>query len=76
MTPERYNELTRKAWSEQVREVQSLLTAAGVPEFVTVENCPGNSAPHRLKWFLARRKDVSAEERTIDDLNELNAPNT
>jgi hypothetical protein len=42
-----------------------MLTKAGVPEWVInsdSDGVPGNSVPCRLKWYLARRKDVKPGE--------------
>jgi hypothetical protein len=52
----------------QLREVQSLLNEAGVPEFVTVSGNHGNAPQVRLKWYLMRRKDVSIAEVDHDVL--------
>lgn len=47
-----------------VRECQAMLTEAGVPEWVMTGDCtvPGSAVTCRLKWFLARRKDVKPSE--------------
>lgn len=50
----------RKKWLE---EADDLLTKAGVPKWVEVEGTAGNTVPHRLMWYLCRRKDVSESER-------------
>lgn len=50
--------------ARQLDMCDKMLTDAGVPEWVsTADSCvPGNSTPCRLRWFLARRKDVSESE--------------
>jgi len=70
---ERREAIRRRAvqfWHDQANR---LLTNAGVPEWVEVGGVPGNALPHRLKWLLARRNDVSAVERAgvCDDLNAM-----
>lgn len=55
-----------------LQDAHDLLTAAGVPQWVEVESMPGNSLPHRLQWYLSRRKDVSKVERQ-GQCPELNA---
>ena len=67
-TPNKSNLLEqRKAIlaAKQMAEIVKMLDESGVPEWI--ENADSNgvpsSAPHsRLKWFLARRKNVSAHE--------------
>lgn len=55
-----------------LQDAHDLLTASGVPQWVEVESMPGNSLPHRLQWYLIRRKDVS-EAETQRECPELNA---
>lgn len=57
--------------SRQLEMCGKMLDESGVPEWVMnsdSNNVPANATPCRLKWYLARRKNVSAGE--IDE--ELN----
>lgn len=49
----------------QLERCSEMLTAAGVPDWVELSDSPGvpsNAVTYRLKWFLARRKDVNPSE--------------
>jgi hypothetical protein len=49
----------------RLKECSDMLTDVGVPEWVMNSNSdgvPGNSVVCRLKWYLARRKNVKAGE--------------
>jgi len=61
----RLNDIKARQNERQLQECDQMLTEAGVPEWVL--NCanepvPANSTPQRLKWYLARRKNVSKWE--------------
>ena len=62
----------RERW---LLDSEALLTAAGVPTWVEVDGHPGSSLPHRLKWYLSRRKDVAEHEKdgVCKTLNALEA---
>lgn len=65
MTTERQLEIQVRHFRWQLEQCDQMLTDAGVPEWVENSNCngvPGNSTPERLKWYLARRKDVKPGE--------------
>ncbi len=69
-------EACKQALQERwLRDGNELLTAAGVPIWVDVEGVPGNSLPHRLQWYLSRRKDVAEHEKAgvCKTLNALEA---
>ena len=48
----------------QLERCAQMLTEAGVPEWVELSDSsvPSNAVTYRLKWFLARRKDVKPSE--------------
>jgi len=51
--------------SRQLLLCRKLLDEAGVPEWVMnsdSDNVPSNSVTSRLKWYLARRKNVTPGE--------------
>lgn len=51
--------------AKRLRMCDQMLTDAGVPEWVINsdgESVPSNSTPERLRWYLARRKDVKRSE--------------
>jgi len=57
-------ELKAKHYAKQLKRVSDLLDEAGVPEIVDLVDAPHCSADWcRLKWYLARRKDVQPWER-------------
>lgn len=70
---ERIEAARRRLVEKWNADAGKLLTDAGVPEWVEVGGMPGNSLPHRLEWFLLRRKDVSAAERSgvLPDMNAM-----
>lgn len=52
-------------YKRQLDKCADMLTQSGVPEWVEntdSDGVPGNSVPERLKWYLARRKDVTPAE--------------
>lgn len=54
-----------KYYQRQLQRCDEMLTKAGVPEWVMnsdSNDVPGNAVAERLKWYLARRKDVKPEE--------------
>lgn len=54
-----------KHYQRQLQQCDEMLTKAGVPEWVMnsdSDGVPGNAVTERLKWYLARRKDVKPEE--------------
>ena len=54
-----------KHYQRQLQECDEMLTKQGVPEWVENSDSngvPGNAVTCRLKWYLARRKDVKPEE--------------
>jgi len=61
----------------QLSMCDQMLTDAGVPEWVMASDSngvPANSVPSRLKWYLARRKDVAAgeiDQGLQDDMKEM-----
>lgn len=69
----RLKEASSRMHKRWVFETERLLTRAGVPKWVEVEGIAGNTISHRLEWFLARRKDVSAAERSgvLPEMNEM-----
>lgn len=61
----RLQELMAKAHERELQKCAQMLTDAGVPEWVmNTDSCgvPGNSVASRLKWYLARRKNVQRWE--------------
>jgi len=65
MTKLRMLQLQMAYYRRQMERCDDLLTKAGVPEWVEntdSDGVPGNSIPERLKWYLARRKDVKPSE--------------
>ncbi|HRA67717.1 MAG TPA: hypothetical protein PL187_16940 [Caldilinea sp.] len=61
----RLQELKHRQTEDRLRRCDEMLTAAGVPEWVmNSENgsVPANSTPARLRWYLARRKDIKPGE--------------
>lgn len=62
---ERLERLKQEQTQRRLNECGELLTSAGVPEWVMNnknESVPTNSIPERLRWYLARRKDVKPHE--------------
>jgi len=60
-----YDKLKLSYLERQMEMCDQMLTASGVPEWVMnldANGVPANSLPSRLKWYLARRKDVAAGE--------------
>lgn len=54
-----------KYYQRQLQQCDEMLTKTGVPEWVMnsdSDGAPGNAVTERLKWYLARRKDVKPEE--------------
>ena len=70
---ERIKAARRQLFQRWHEDANKLLTDAGVPEWVEVGGVPGNSLPHRLEWFILRRKNVSEVESAgvCDDLNAM-----
>jgi len=61
----RLKELKHRQTEDRLRRCDEMLTAAGVPEWVMNsenDNVPANSTPARLRWYLARRKDIKPGE--------------
>lgn len=70
---DRFNEFRLRQYQTWLNQCDALLTENNVPEWVTFSGnpAPSNTIPSRLKWYLARRKAVGAQE--IDrDTRELN----
>lgn len=61
----RIEQLKAELNERRLTEIAAMLDDIGVPEWVE-NNChrgvPSNSAVMRLKWYLARRKNVSPRE--------------
>ena len=59
--------------AKQLAICGEMLTRAGVPEWVigADSTVPGSSVPCRLKWYLARRKDVEPWEGDEDLQREM-----
>ena len=52
-------------YRRQLQKCADMLTQSGVPEWVEntdSDGVPANRVPARLKWYLARRKDVTPSE--------------
>lgn len=52
-------------YQRQLEEISFLLTQSRVPQWVQNQDSqgvPSNAPASRLKWYLARRKDVSPKE--------------
>ena len=61
----RLQDLKHMQTADRLRRCDEMLTLAGVPEWVmNSENdgVPANSTPDRLRWYLARRKDIKPGE--------------
>ena len=61
----RFDQLKAELNERRLREISEMLTDAGVPEWVMNaghNGVPSNSDVSRLKWYLARRKNVKAGE--------------
>jgi hypothetical protein len=59
-------ELAKARLNERwLEECDRALDTAGVPKWVCLhgESVPSNTVPSRLRWYLARRKDVKPAER-------------
>lgn len=72
----RLKELKARQNERQLQECAQMLTVAGVPEWVmhsANEPVPANATPERLKWYLARRKNVLKWE-TDQKLQQGNEP--
>lgn len=61
----RLEQLKAQLNERRITEIGAMLDDVGVPEWVennSHRGVPSNSAVQRLKWFLARRKNVAACE--------------
>lgn len=61
----RLEQLKAELNERRLTEISAMLDDAGVPEWVennSHRGVPSNSAVMRLKWYLARRKNVAAAE--------------
>ncbi len=61
----RLEQLKIEQTARRLQMCDQMLTDAGVPEWVMNsenESVPANSTPARLRWYLARRKDVKPSE--------------
>lgn len=61
----RFEQLRAELNERRLTEISEMLTDAGVPEWVMNSDhngVPSNSEVFRLKWYLARRKNVKAGE--------------
>jgi hypothetical protein len=61
----RLEQLKSELNERRLTECDQMLTDAGVPEWVMNTGCdgvPSNSVVARLKWYLARRKNVAVRE--------------
>lgn len=61
----RLEQLKAKQNEKRIDEIEKMLDEAGVPEWVENSDSngvPSNAPQSRLKWFLARRKNVTARE--------------
>ena len=61
----RLEQLKIEQTARRLQMCDQMLTDAGVPEWVMNtenESVPANSTPARLRWYLARRKNVKAAE--------------
>lgn len=63
----RHEELRALVNKMQLEEITCLLDDFGVPGMVDVDGMPGNVPAHRLKWLLARRKEVKPSELTPEE---------
>lgn len=70
--PQRENMINRYK-AKQLEICGEMLTRAGVPEWVigADSTVPASSVPCRLKWYLARRKDVEPWEGDEDLQREM-----
>ena len=72
-----YEKLKLTYLEKQLTICDQMLTEQGVPEWVMLSDSngvPANSVPFRLKWYLARRKDVAEGEidQQLQDMMEEN----
>jgi len=72
-----YEKLKLSYLEKQLTICDQMLTEQGVPEWVMLADSngvPANSVPSRLKWYLARRKDVAVGEidQQLQDMMEEN----
>lgn len=67
-------EITAKYYQRQLDDCDKALTEAGVPEWVMNswnDGVPANCVPERLRWFLARRKNITKAESEQRLQNEM-----
>lgn len=75
----RYEQLRANYIERQLAMCDQMLTEQGVPEWVMLSDSngvPANSVPCRLKWYLARRKNVAAgeiDQQLQDEIKETRA---